>query len=204
MFFGYGLNSVVFALFAAGTAVLLGAPPRAKTVLEALERYQVNVLFSVPTILKLMFAAWPDTGLQLPHLRLCISAGETLPASLYALALDRFGVEIIDGIGTTEVLSTFISTRQGESRANCTGLVVPGFEVRLVNEQGDTCVVGESGSLWVRGNSLTEGIYGDPVLTRQVFNDGWFNTKDMFYMDAGGQFHYVGRANDVLLSLIHI
>jgi len=198
MFFGYGLNSVVFALFAAGRAVLLGEVPKPKAILNALQQHDVNVLFSVPTILKLLFAHWPRQGLAFPHLRLCVSAGETLPASLYALALERFGVEIIDGIGTTEVLSTFISTRPGESRPNCTGLVVPGFEARLLNEQGETCAVGETGTLWVRGNTLTQGIYGDSVLTRQVFNDGWFNTKDMLFMDASGHFHYVGRANDVL------
>jgi acetylornithine/succinyldiaminopimelate/putrescine aminotransferase/acyl-coenzyme A synthetase/AMP-(fatty) acid ligase/predicted amino acid dehydrogenase len=198
MFFAYGFNAVIFALFVGGTAVLAPEPSRPEVLCQMLVNHRVNVLFSVPTVLKLLFAHWPSLNLALPALRLCVSAGEFLPSSLYAEAMERMGVEIIDGIGTTEVLSTFISNRPGESRPDCTGLVVPGFEIKLLNEQGNTCVIGEAGTLWVRGETLAKGIHGDPGLTDKVFQAGWFNTKDLFYMDAGRHFHYVGRANDVL------
>lgn len=197
MFFAYGLNAVTFGLFAGGTSILAPKPGKGVRLREILRDQRANVVFAVPTVLKLMLEQGPERA-AFPDLRLCISAGEPLPASLYTLASERLGVEIIDGIGTTEVLSTFVSNRPGQSAAGCTGLVVPGFEVRLINDKGETCRVGETGVLWVRGNTLTRGAFGDPALSAQVFQDDWFNTNDLFYMDASRRFYYVGRANDVL------
>jgi acyl-coenzyme A synthetase/AMP-(fatty) acid ligase/predicted amino acid dehydrogenase len=198
MFFAYGLNAVVFALFAGGTAVLPATGGIGPQVLEALQRYAVNVLFAVPAAFKLLLAKLPQQGLSLPSLRLCVSAGEALPGALYMSIQEQLGVEVIDGIGTTEVLSTFISNRPMKSQPGCTGTVVPGFEVRLVNGQGDTCSVGETGTLWVRGDTVAEAFYGDPSLSACFFRDGWFNTNDLFYMDSLQRFFYVGRANDLL------
>lgn len=198
MFFAYGLLAVTFGLFGGGGAVLAPKPQRRSVLIDIIEKYRPNVFFTVPTVLKFICDQWPHRSVDLSSLRFCVSAGETLTDSLYETASRRFGVEIIDGIGCTEVLSTFISNRPGDSRPGSTGRVIPGFEVRLVNQTGETCRVGETGVLWVRGNTLTREAHGDTALTDKVFRDGWFNTNDLFRMDDERRFSYVGRANDVI------
>lgn len=197
MHFAYGLLAVTFPLFRGGSAVLAPQPSRSLDLAAVVLQHQPNVVFAVPATLKFICSQWPQ-GRRCPALRLVVSAGEMLPGSLYDAVQRLLGVEVLDGIGCTEVLSTYISNRRGTSRPDCTGTVVPGFEVRLADESGQTCQAGEAGVLWVRGGTLASEAHRDPELTQRVFRDGWFNTNDVFEMDGQGCFHHLGRANDVL------
>lgn len=194
MFFAYGLNAVLFALFAGNSCVLAGHPSRRLQIIELLRTYEVNIFFSVPTVFKFMLQDAGAGRCALPALRLCVSAGEALPPALHASIRARLGIEVLDGIGTTEVLSTFISNRIGDAPGG-TGAVVPGFEVKLVGQDGTPCRSGEIGTLWVRGLTVAPG-YLDSAA--DGFQDGWYNSKDMFTMDGGQRFHYFGRGNDVV------
>jgi acyl-coenzyme A synthetase/AMP-(fatty) acid ligase len=196
MFFAYGLNAVLFALFAGNSCVLASHPSKRLSVFHLLREYRVNVFFSVPTVFKFMLQDVDAGGGGLPDLRLCVSAGESLPAALHAAIRLRLGTEILDGIGTTEVLSTFISNRIGDRSG--TGTVVPGFEVKLVGEDRAMCRAGEVGTLWVRGLTVARGYLDDAPRTAAGFEDGWYNTNDMFWMDEAQHFHYFGRCNDVV------
>jgi acyl-coenzyme A synthetase/AMP-(fatty) acid ligase len=196
MFFAYGLNAVLFALFAGNSCVLASHPNKRLSVFQLLREHRVNVFFSVPTVFKFMLQEFDADGGRLPDLRLCVSAGESLPAVLHAAIRLRLGIDILDGIGTTEVLSTFISNRIGDGGG--TGTVVPGFEVKLVGEDRAICRAGEIGTLWVRGLTVAHGYLDDPSRTAAGFEDGWYNTNDMFWMDEDQHFHYFGRCNDVV------
>jgi len=197
IFFAYGLLALTFGLFHGGSVVLAPKPQRRLMLVDIIEKYRPQLLFVVPTVLKFICDQLAERK-PLRDLRLCVSAGETLTVSLCRRATQLLGVEVIDGIGCTEALSTFISNRPGDSKAGSTGMVVPGFSVRLVDEDGKTCPVGRTGVLWIKGNTVADRILGDPALTDKVFCLGWFNTNDLFYMDDQRRFHYVGRVNDVL------
>ncbi|WP_375744303.1 AMP-binding protein [Corallococcus interemptor] len=196
-FFAYGLNNLLLSLNAGATHVIAAPRDSGVGVAEVLARHEVTVLFAVPAIYKLLLSK-RDGSARFPKLRVCISAGEKLPWKLYQEARSFFGVNVLDGIGCTEAVSTFISNRESEVAPGCTGVVVPGFEVKLVNPRGEPCRVGEVGVLWVRGGALTRGYVNAPALTGAQFVDGWFNTQDMFFMDAEYRLYNVGRAGSVI------
>ncbi len=195
MFFAYGLNNLVMALYA-GASHVLAAPLEGRTMLELIAEHAVTVWMAVPALFKR--ALEPQATAAAPALRLCISAGETLPAALYQALRARLGVPVLDGIGTTEVLSTFISNRPGDARPGCTGMLVPGFAVKLINAQGAPCQVGEAGTLWVKGPTVVAGYLDGAGLNEHIFVDGWFNTGDLFFMDASCRFYHVGRSGSTL------
>lgn len=193
VFFSYGLNNLVMTL-CTGAAFVTATPlADAAAMLDVLDRWQVSVLMSVPVVYKRLLDA--AAGRKRPGaLRCMVSAGETLPPALYWRLRDTFGIEVLDGIGTTEVLSTFVSNRPGDARGGCTGRVVPGFEITLVDEHGGTCAIGQAGSLRVRGNTVASGYRCGAA----DFAEAGFDTRDMFFMDALGRLHYLGRANSVV------
>lgn len=195
IFFAYGLNAIVLSLCAGASHVLatpLGKPgPR---IAQILQEQHVSVFFAVPVMFKLLLESVP--GIPLPQLRLCISAGEALPARLFHRLRETLRVAVLDGIGATEVISTFISNRESDMRPGCTGAVVPGFEVKLTNERGELCRVGEVGSLSVAGNTLAGGYLNSPAAAEVCFRDGWFDTRDLFFYDAQSRFYHVGRATE--------
>ena len=125
---------------------------------------------------------------------MCVSAGEQLPAALYEKWRARFGVEIIDGIGSTEILHIYISNRPGQVRPGSTGQVVPGYEARIVDDHGKDVPVGETGTLFIKGDSIAAGYWNQHELTKATFLGEWINTKDKFYMDADG--YYLVRGPD--------
>ncbi|RKG70115.1 hypothetical protein D7V80_06625 [Corallococcus sp. CA054B] len=196
-FFAYGLNNLLLSLNAGATHVIAAPRDGGVGVEEVLARHEVTVLFAVPAIYKLLLSK-SDHSPRFPKLRVCISAGEKLPWKLYREARSFFGVNMLDGIGCTEAVSTFVSNRESEVAPGCTGVVVPGFEVKLVNPRGEPCRVGEVGVLWVRGGALARGYVNAPALTETQFVDGWFNTQDMFFMDAEYRLYNVGRAGSVI------
>jgi acyl-coenzyme A synthetase/AMP-(fatty) acid ligase/acetylornithine/succinyldiaminopimelate/putrescine aminotransferase/predicted amino acid dehydrogenase len=195
MFFAYGLNAVHQALFAGATSILAARRTVPEEVLARMEAEKVTLFFSVPTIYLLMLDRQSRT-VDLSAMRLCVSAGEPLPVDLYDAWNSRFGIRIMDGIGCTETLSTFITNTPSSNFPGSLAEVVPGFEVRLLTEALEPAADGEIGTLWVRGNSVTKGYLGDEVTTDQIFKDGWFNTNDLFVRDGWGYFAYIGRAID--------
>ena len=129
---------------------------------------------------------------------MCVSAGETLPRHIFLRWRERFGVEILDGIGSTEILHIFISNRPGRARPGSTGQIVPGFAARIVDDDGRDLPPGEVGTLWIKGDSIASGYWNKHETSKQTFRGEWINTYDKFMLDHDGYFWYSGRANDML------
>lgn len=201
LFFAYGLgNSLYFPFSVGATAVYFKARPTPETMFETIRAQRPTLFFGVPTLYAAMLAV-PDeklAGYDLSSLRLCISAGETLPAEIYRRWKDRFGVEILDGIGTTEALHIFISNRPGESRAGTSGQIVPGYEARIVDEDDRPVPQGELGNLLIRGESTCAYYWNKHDLTKRTVRGEWLATGDKYYQDEAGFFYYAGRADDML------
>ncbi len=190
LFFTYGLNSILISLFSGATHVLACQLCNDQDYMDVLRGFGVTVFFCVPIILKLIVRG---DCFKTPSLRLCISAGEALPAHLYYEVKERLGWCVLDGIGATESLSTFISNRVGNERVGSSGKLVPGFSAKIVDGSGCLCEAGEVGALWIKGDTLVRNYVGRDDASELSFNDGWFNTQDLFYTDAEGYFYNVGR-----------
>jgi benzoate-CoA ligase family protein len=197
LFFAYGLgNSVSFPIRFGASAVLLSDRPTPEKVLETLQKFQPTVFFGVPTQYNSVLKKVEE--LDLKRLRLCASAGEALPPEIFRQWKTKTGLEILDGIGSTEALHIFISNRQGDTREGTSGKVVPGYEAKIVDEQGSPTPLGETGNLLIRGVSLTPGYWNRPEENAQKqLEGGWFKTGDM-YSEQDGYFTYQGRGDDML------
>jgi benzoate-CoA ligase family protein len=197
-FFAYGLgNSVLFPL-SVGAATILEAPPARPDTLAARTReYGATLFFAGPTFFAgmLRMELPPDA---LTGARLAVSAGEALPAGLYHRWTERFGIDILDGIGMTETLHIFLSNRPGQVRAGTTGVAVPGYELRVVDETGADVPTGEPGSLLVRAESAATGYWSRYAASRQVFAGEWVRTGDTYVRTADGYYSCLGRTGDML------
>jgi benzoate-CoA ligase len=129
---------------------------------------------------------------------MCVSAGEPLPKHLFDKWQERFGVEILDGIGSTEILHIFISNRPGQARAGSTGLVVPGYEAKILDEDGEELPPREVGTLFIKGDSIAAGYWNKHEQTKETFRGEWINTHDKFLVDEDGYFWYAGRTDDMM------
>ena len=198
LFFAYGLgNSLLFPLSVGATAVLEPRRPSAQIVVERMREDAPSLFFAGPTF----FAAL--LGADLPadtfrSVRLCASAGEALPASLYRRFTERFGVEVLDGIGSTEALHIFLSNQPGAVRPGTSGTVVSGYDIELRDEVGRPVPDGEPGGLFVRGASIATGYWCRTDTTREVFQGEWLRTGDTYTRSADGYFTCLGRSNDLL------
>jgi benzoate-CoA ligase family protein len=198
MFFAYGLgNSLSFPL-AAGATVLL-EPERMST--ERLVRFiadrKPTVFFGVPAVYLSLLDYRSDGGrVDFSSVRLCVSAGEALPAKIVEDWQREFGLTILDGIGSTEMLHIFISNREGNSRAGSSGTVVEGYDARLMDDAGEEVDADQLGNLWVRGGSATAGYWNRPDLTNATVVDGWVRTGDIYRRDEDGFFYHIGRSDD--------
>lgn len=199
-FFAFGLgNGLYFPLRMGGTTVLLPDRPLPEAIFKTIDRHQPTVFYSVPTSYARMLHLAEKTGrTQLGRVRMCVSAGEMLPAALYEKWLERFGVEIVDGIGSTEILHIYISNRPGQVRPGSTGKVVSGYEARIVDEDRNDVPVGQTGTLLVKGDSIAAGYWNQHELTKATFLGEWINTKDKFYQDEDGFYWYAGRTDDLI------
>jgi benzoate-CoA ligase len=153
----------------------------------------------VPTLYAAMLAdadCTPANGSA--RLRLCVSAGEALPAELFSRWRDRFGVEILDGIGSTEALHIFISNRAGAVVPGSTGQVVPGYAAQLLDERGQAVPQGEIGNLVISGDSICSQYWNKHERTKATIVGPWIFTGDKYYQDEGGNYVYAGRADDML------
>jgi benzoate-CoA ligase family protein len=199
-FFAYGLgNSVLFPLAVGACAVLEPAPAKPDLIAHRVAQYGATLFFGGPTFFANMLRAElpPDSMLGV---RLAASAGEALPAALYQRWTAQFGIDIIDGIGMTEMLHIFLSNRAGRVRPGTTGVAVPGYELRVVDDAGVDVPPGTPGTLLVRGDSAAIGYWSRYAASRQVFQGDWLRTGDTYVQDADGYYACLGRTGDMLKS----
>ena len=199
-FFAYGLgNSFIYPLAAGASVVLLPDRPRPETIFSTISRHHPTIFFGVPTLYANMLEIKDaEKKYDLSSLRICTSAGEALPKEVFYEWKRRFGLEILDGIGSTELLNIFISNRPGDVKPGSSGKVVPGYQVRIVNDKGDEVPDGEIGTLQVKGESTAAYYYRYHDKTKTSMLGEWFDTGDKYYRDAGGYYYYCGRSDDML------
>jgi benzoate-CoA ligase family protein len=200
LFFAYGLgNACYFPMGVGAQSVLFPGRPTPEGVFEILTRHRPTLFFGVPTLYASMLAMKDaEKRYDLSSLRLCISAGEALPEEIYNRWRERFGVEILDGIGTTEICHIFISNRPGRARPGATGQVVPGYEAIIVDDEGRPVPQGEIGNLRVKGDSIMAYYWNKHDKTKEALYGSWIQTGDKYWQDADGYFFYAGRADDML------
>ena len=197
-FFAYGLgNSLLFPLSVGAAAILEPAPAKPDLLVERANRYGATLFFAGPTFFANMLRAGLPAD-ALSSVRLSASAGEALPASLYERWTQHFGIDIVDGIGMTEMLHIFLSNRPGAVRPGTTGVAVPGYELKILGEDGLPVEPGTPGTLYVRGASSATGYWARYDASRQVFQGEWLRTGDTYVQDADGYYSCLGRTGDML------
>jgi 4-hydroxybenzoate-CoA ligase len=199
LFFAYGLgNAMTFPLGVGAAAVLLPERPTPERVFAVMRAHRPTVFFAVPSLYAALLAH-PElrAGLGSDRLRLCVSAGEALPAGIGERWRAAVGVDILDGIGSTEMLQTFLSNQPGDVRYGSTGKPVPGYDVKIVDEHGEALGDGEVGELLVRGPSAGDGYWNQRAKSRITFQGAWTRTGDRFLRDRDGYYHYCGRSDDM-------
>jgi benzoate-CoA ligase family protein len=201
LFFAYGLgNGMYFPLSAGARTVLNPERTRVDRVIELVKRRRPTVFFAVPTFYAAILreAQEKNGGADFSSVRLCVSAGEALPVEIFDRWRRRFGLDILDGIGSTEMLHMFISSRPGKCKPGSCGFPVPGYEVKIVDDTGQSVRHGEIGNLWVQGASAFAEYWRIPELTARTRRGDWVVTGDKFFCDSEGYYHYCGRADDML------
>ncbi len=195
LFFAYGLGNGLYFPFGVGaTTVYLPTRPTPEHVYETVRRHRPTLYFGVPTLYGQMLEEEGDMA----GVRLCVSAGEALPAAYLQRWKSRFGLDIIDGIGSTEMVHIFISNVPGDVHSGSTGKVVPGYEARIVDENMHDLPTGEIGTLLVKGDSAASCYWNKHEKTRQTIMGHWINTGDKYYCDEQGYFYCAGRSDDML------
>lgn len=199
LYFAYGLgNTMTFTLYTGATAVLMAERPTPAAVFKRLIDKKPTVFFGVPTLYAGMLASPEFPKKESLSLRVCVSAGEALPPQIAKSFKERTGVDILDGIGSTEMLHIFLSNRPGDLRYGTTGKPVPGYELRLVDEQGNPVKQGELGELQIGGPTHAAHYWNNREKTRRTFIGGWTKSGDKYSMDADGYYAYGGRSDDML------
>lgn len=202
LFFTFGTGgNLVFPWYVGASCVLMAAPPRVVgNVLEHVQRFQPTILYHAPTGYAAVLANEDFVAgkYDISSVRLCVSAGESLPASVWQAWKDRTGLDIIDGIGATEVWHIFISNRPGDIRPGSSGKPVGGYDVRIVDEEGTAVAQGEVGNLLVRGESTALGYLHQSKKSRKTFLGEWLFTGDKYQVDADGYYWHAGRSDDML------
>ncbi len=199
LFFAYGLgNAMTFPLWVGATSVLLSGKPDPQTTFETIERFRPTVYFGVPTLYAAQLRELEHANADLSSLRGCVSAGEALPPDILRRWKKRTGLAILDGIGSTEALHIFISNTPDDLAPGTSGRGVPGYQLRIVDDDGRNVVAGEPGRLLVKGDSCATHYWNNADKTAATMIDGWLHTGDTYRQDAGGHFVYCGRNDDML------
>jgi 4-hydroxybenzoate-CoA ligase len=199
LFFAYGLgNAMSFPMSVGATSVLLPDRPTPEVVFRTLKQYQPSLFFGVPTLYASMLAHPQGTRENSSErLRQCVSAGEALPAEVGKAFKARFGVDVLDGVGSTEMLHQYVCNSPTALRYGTSGKPVPGYEIRLVDEHGKEVADGEVGEMLVRGPSAAEGYWNQREKSRATFEGGWTRSGDKYTRDADGYYSYQGRTDDM-------
>jgi len=198
LYHSYGLgNSFAYPLYFGASAVLLEGPPAPERLLAALRRHRPTVLCSVPALYRQLLDE-PDADGALESVRMCISAAEPLPAGTFERWRERFGQQLLDGIGATEMFVTFCTNRSGDAAAGTTGRPTPGYELRLIDEEGIEVPGAGEGALQVRGPSRATSYWHQQERTRLTMPGEWLTTGDRMSRDEQGRYAYVGRTDDML------
>ncbi|MBV9452405.1 MAG: benzoate-CoA ligase family protein [Streptosporangiaceae bacterium] len=199
-FFAYGLgNSLLFPLSVGACAILEPAPSRPDLLAERAREYGATLFFAGPTFFAGMLrAGLPSDALTAAGVRLATSAGEALPKALYERWTSHFKVDILDGIGMTEMLHIFLSNRPGQVRPGTTGVAVPGYDLKILDESGAKVPAGQPGTLFVRGDSTATGYWSRFAASRTMFQGEWLRTGDTYVQDADGYYTCLGRTGDML------
>lgn len=200
LFFAYGLgNGLYFPLSVGATSILLPGPPRPQSVFEAIEKHRPTLFFSVPSnYVKLLAHPAAEREFDLSCVRHGISAGEALPASVFHRFKQRFGVEILDAIGSTEALHMMISNAPGEVRPGSSGKILPGFEAKIVDDNDQPVAPGDVGNLLVSADSTCAYYWNEHEKTKSTIAGPWLRTGDKYHQDEDGYFWYDGRSDDML------
>ena len=199
LYFGYATGSNLFFPFSVGASVaLFPEPATAESVFARLRQFRPTVLVNVPAMIQKMASHPGASRADTASLRVVTSAGEALPVELAERWRDTFGVELLDGLGTAEMWHIFISNRPGAARDGTLGQVVPGFEVRVCDDEGRELPRGETGWLWVRGASRALGYWQQHDRSQAAFRGEWYVSGDLITMDEDGYVTYCGRGDELL------
>lgn len=199
LFFAYGLgNALSFPLSVGATTILLADRPTPAAVCRILREYRPTIFYGVPTLYSALLASAELPQREQLNLRRCTSAGEALPPEVGRRWLEHTGVDILDGLGSTEMLHIFLSNRPGEVRYGSTGKPVPGYDIRLVDENGKPAPQGEIGELQVAGPTSAAYYWNNREKSRTTFLGAWTRSGDKYTEDKDGYFTYAGRNDDML------
>ena len=199
IFFAYGFgNSLTFPFSVGATSILHPGRADAESVLCVIERERPTILFGLPTLYGALLAHPGSERRDLSSLRLCISAAEVLSREMFREWQRRYGLCIVEGLGSTEMLHMYLSNPVGEPKPGSSGTRVPGYEIRLTDSQGNSISRAGSGLMWVRGDSAAPLYWNRPEKTRETMHDGWIRTGDRFRQDDQGYYYFEGRADDLI------
>jgi benzoate-CoA ligase len=199
LFFAYGLgNGLYFSFNVGASTVLMPQRPTPENILQAVTKYHPTLYFGVPTSYASLLQVEDTQKYDLSSIRHCASAGESLPAPIFHQWKEKFGLEILDGIGSTEILHIFISNRPGMIKPGSTGLLVPGYEAKILGADGNAVPDGEIGTLYIKGDSIASFYWNKHQKTKETFIGEWINTGDKYYQDDDSYFWYVGRGDDMI------
>jgi benzoate-CoA ligase len=199
LFFAYGLgNSLTFPMSVGATSVLLPSRPTPADVFGTLKKFKPTIFYGVPTLYAALLADPARPARAELALRVCTSAGEALPAEIGKRWTEAYACEILDGIGSTEMLHIFLSNRPGEVRYGTTGKAVPGYQLKIVADDGHECRVGEIGELQIAGPSAALMYWNNRAKTKATFAGEWTRSGDKYTVDADGYYTYGGRSDDML------
>ena len=199
LFFAYGHgNALHFPLWVGATTILFDGQPTPDTMFDTIEKYKPTIYFGVPTLYGAQLLSMEKRSPDLSSIRVCVSAGEALPPDMFKRWQEKTGLIILDGIGSTEILHIFISNRIDDYCLGSSGRMVPGYEAKILGDDGDPVEQGDSGKLWIKGGSTARCYWNNPEKTSETMQNGWLNTGDTYFQDENGYYHYCGRNDDML------
>ncbi|MGM0539247.1 MAG: benzoate-CoA ligase family protein [Thermodesulfobacteriota bacterium] len=201
MFFSYGRNNSLDSVFLTGTSVVLSPErPSPENILPVLKKYRPTILYSVPSSYAAILRYMDQQEIEpdLSFLRMCLSAGEALPLVVFEHWKKKFGLEIINGVGSSDVGAIYMSNQPGQVQPGSSGRILSGFEARLLDDGSQEVPKGETGTLWIKNKGTTPGYWNKHTKTQQVICHDWFCTGDRFFEDDQGNYHYAGREDDML------
>jgi benzoate-CoA ligase family protein len=197
LFFSYGLgNSLYFPFRFGASTVLWPEKPDPEKILQVIDKYKPTFFFSVPTLYARFLRI--EKEYDLSSLRICLSSGEPLPPAIFHQWKDRFGLELLDVVGSTEATHDFLANRPGRAKAGSSGEVTPAFEAKIVDDDGREVPLGEIGNLMVKGDANSPQYWNKHEQTKRTMQGEWLKTGDTYYCDADGYYWYCGRSDDMM------